>query len=180
MAGLDRSAFIALLNRLGADSDEDVLAAARELHRGIAEAGVTWDDLLIPDRQSASAAEPDKAGSAAADRGTVEDAILDEEAENEPEEEEDEEEEDDEDDETADADDEPDDNEEGDDQAVPDEPRAANPDEDARIIDRLLEQKGLSQETRDELAAFRADIANGRLSSMDSRYIRALARRLGA
>ena len=175
MAGLDRSVFIALLNRLGGN-DEEALAAARELHSAIADSGVTWDDLLIPDTRPAST--PDPAGGitgtaedeARGDTDPDEEDEADETGEEPPEDEEDEEEdgEDDEEEEAAAED------------VVPEEPRAASPGEDARIVERLLARKGLSQETRDELAGFRSDIAEGRLSAMDSRYIRALARRLGA
>ena len=46
MAELDRADTIALLDRLGAESDETVLEAARVLHRKITEAGLSWDELL--------------------------------------------------------------------------------------------------------------------------------------
>ena len=46
MADLDRAGFIELLGRLGAESDETALAAARELDRKVKEAGLTWDELL--------------------------------------------------------------------------------------------------------------------------------------
>ena len=46
---LKRDDIIELLNKLGSDRDEDVLEAARQAHARIAEAGVTWDDLLVPD-----------------------------------------------------------------------------------------------------------------------------------
>lgn len=46
MATIDRAAMLDLLGRLGAESDEAVLAAARELHRKVGESGLTWDELL--------------------------------------------------------------------------------------------------------------------------------------
>ena len=58
-----------------------------------------------------------------------------------------------------------DDDEDADDEAEPGELRAASPVEDARNIERLLAQKGLSQETRDELTGFREDITEGRLGN---------------
>ncbi len=41
---------IDLLDRLGSDDDAAVLEAARALHRKAAEAGLSWDDLIRPDR----------------------------------------------------------------------------------------------------------------------------------
>src|SRR5262249_43860396 len=46
MASVDRSRLLDLLGRLGAESDEAALAAARELNRMIGEAGLSWDGLL--------------------------------------------------------------------------------------------------------------------------------------
>jgi hypothetical protein len=46
MADLDRAALIELLGRLGADSDETALQAARELSQTVSESGLTWDELL--------------------------------------------------------------------------------------------------------------------------------------
>jgi len=167
MAKPDRSVFIALLQRLGAESDEEALAAARELHRAMVESGLSWDDLLIPDSRSPAPVEDDQPISEP-DMDVEDDATAadDEAVEDDEDEEEEEEEEE---------------SEEADTAAVtPEEPRAANPEEDARTIERLLALKSLSQETRDELTGFQRDLAEGRLSSMDSRYIASLARRLGA
>ncbi len=44
---LKRDEMIALLDRMGSERDEDVLAAAREAHSLIAAAGVSWDELLV-------------------------------------------------------------------------------------------------------------------------------------
>jgi hypothetical protein len=46
MARLDRADVVELLGRLGAENQETVVDAARELHRKMSEAGLTWDDLL--------------------------------------------------------------------------------------------------------------------------------------
>ncbi|MEI6985451.1 MAG: hypothetical protein WCK65_04915 [Rhodospirillaceae bacterium] len=46
MPYLDRASFIALLEQLGADSSADALAAARDIHRRITDAGLEWDALL--------------------------------------------------------------------------------------------------------------------------------------
>ena len=69
MATIDRAGIIDLLGRLGAESDETVLQAARELSRKLGESGLTWDDLLRPDTDTAGAdpeaAEPVETASAA-------------------------------------------------------------------------------------------------------------------
>jgi hypothetical protein len=59
---LDRAELLELLDRLGAEDDAAVLAAARALHRKVSESGLTWDDLLRLD------ADGDNAGSSAADQ----------------------------------------------------------------------------------------------------------------
>ena len=50
----DRAGLIELLNRLGSDDDAAVLEAARALHRKAAESGLSWDDLIRPDRTRTS------------------------------------------------------------------------------------------------------------------------------
>lgn len=62
---------------------------------------------------------------------------------------------------------------------VPSGGPTADPGEDARTIDRLLAKDDLSEMTREELAGLKTDIAEGSFSAMDSRYVRALAKRLG-
>jgi hypothetical protein len=52
--------------------------------------------------------------------------------------------------------------------------------ETTRLIGRLLARKDISDNLRQELADIKRAIADGSLDAMDSRYIRALARRLGA
>lgn len=49
MQSPDRSRFIELLGQLGAEDDATVLAAARELHRTVEDAGLDWDRLLQAD-----------------------------------------------------------------------------------------------------------------------------------
>lgn len=49
-APLDRTELLALLARLGAPEDAEVLAAARELGRRLQETGTRWEDLLAPSR----------------------------------------------------------------------------------------------------------------------------------
>jgi len=45
----DRDGVIELLGKLGDPDDAEALAAARKLHEQISGAGLTWDDLLIPE-----------------------------------------------------------------------------------------------------------------------------------
>ena len=77
MANLDRTGMIDLLSRLGAESDETVLAAARELSRQVGESGRTWDDLLranldaTDDADAEPEPEPTEASSAIEDDAPV-------------------------------------------------------------------------------------------------------------
>lgn len=57
---------------------------------------------------------------------------------------------------------------------------AADKAEAARLIDRLLARKNLSSNLREDLADFKRTIADGSFDATDSRYVRALAKRLGA
>lgn len=52
----DRENVIALLEKLGDPDDGEALSAARQLHGLISETGLTWDDLLVPDGDTAAAA----------------------------------------------------------------------------------------------------------------------------
>ncbi len=74
-----REDLIGLLERLGSEQDEDVLAAARVLGSRVAAAGLTWADLLAYEAQAAEAGEEDTAaqveeapaGKAGGDRETL-------------------------------------------------------------------------------------------------------------
>lgn len=68
MQGPDRTRFIELLGQLGAENDETVLKAARELHRSVKESGLDWNRLLQADDATA---EPEDAHEATADRKTL-------------------------------------------------------------------------------------------------------------
>lgn len=149
---LKRDDIIELLNRLGSERDEDALEAARQAHAQIAAAGVTWDDLLVPDRTD----EVDDTGD--------DDEYLDLE---------------DEDDEHLDLDD--DDDEHLDLEDEDDEPPAAKVGNDAesrKLIDKLLARKGISDDLREELKGYKTDIADGEFSEADRRYLDALHARL--
>jgi hypothetical protein len=53
-------------------------------------------------------------------------------------------------------------------------------DEVARLIERLLTRPSISDTLREELVDFKRAIADGTFEEMDARYVRALAKRLGA
>jgi hypothetical protein len=50
----------------------------------------------------------------------------------------------------------------------------------ARLIERLLARPSISDTLREELVDFKHAIAEGTFEEMDARYVRALAKRLGA
>ena len=51
IANLNRQKFIDLLNKLGDPNDDEVVAAARDLHAQGVVSGLTWDDLLFPEEE---------------------------------------------------------------------------------------------------------------------------------
>ena len=130
MADLDRAEIVELLGRLGAEDNEAVLSAARELARKLSASGLRWDDVvrasLVGAAGAGEAVEPP-----ASARDEVEAGEL----------------------------------------------TAA---EAAKLVDALLARKTLSDTTREDLVEMKRAIADGRLDAMDTRYIRALAKRLGA
>jgi hypothetical protein len=60
------------------------------------------------------------------------------------------------------------------------EPSVADKAEAARLIERLLARKNLSGNLREDLADLKSTIVDGTFDATDSRYIRALVKRLGA
>ncbi len=64
--------------------------------------------------------------------------------------------------------------------AAPPQPAPGDKSDDARIIDQILARKGLSKEMRQSLAELKRGLSDGSTDAADRRYIRALARRLGA
>ena len=56
----------------------------------------------------------------------------------------------------------------------------ADKNEATRLIDRLLARTTLSDTLRDDLVAMKRSIVEGTFDAMDRRYVRALAKRLGA
>ena len=148
---LDRETFLRLLEGLGSASDEEALAAAREVHAQLGGAGLTWDALLVPEQQPETEAEPEPETEAEEDRD-----------------EDDEEEDRAEDDEAEDRDEAP---------PTPDVPDVKDA-EALKLIERLLDKSGLLEETRAELREYKKDIAAGEFEAMDRRYLKSLHARL--
>ena len=157
---LDRETFLRLLEGLGSASDEEALAAAREVHAQLGGAGLTWDALLVPEQQPETEAEPEPETEAEEDR--------DEDDEEEDRDEDDEEEDRAEDDEEEDRDEAP---------PTPDVPDVKDA-EALKLIERLLDKSGLLEETRAELREYKKDIAAGEFEAMDRRYLKSLHARL--
>ncbi len=61
---LERDDIVGLLKRLGNEPDEEVLEAARQVHARITAAGMTWDDLLVPDQAADDTGDADDADDA--------------------------------------------------------------------------------------------------------------------
>ena len=151
MPYLDRADFIALLEKLGAADDAEVLAAAREIQRRIAVAETSWHDLLVRAPGTAAVDTLEELDDPDIDVGGFE--IRDRRREPErqlpelP--------------------------------PVP-EPQATVHSEELHLIESLLRRPTLSRETRRELMDLRADIADGDFAEMDRTYLRDLAARLNA
>ena len=144
---LKRDEVVGLLERLGDEPDEDVLEAARQVHARITAAGMTWDDLLIPDH-------------AADDTDDIDDADDADDA-----------------DDTDDAEYE-DLEDEDDESAEPAAKTAGKNAESLTLIRKLLAKSGISQDLRDELEGYKADIAEGDFGEADRRYLKAISARL--
>ncbi len=139
MENLNRPVILDLLGRLGAEHDATVLEAARELHQRMIASGVSWNDLLRQQGDTASAG-----GDAEGQERPPEAAASD----NKP--------------------------------VAKEGPLSpADKAEAARIIDRLLARRNLSSNLREDLAEFKRTLSDGSFDELDSRYVHALAKRLG-
>ena len=148
MAELDRQTLLDLLNRFGDGDDAAVLTAAREAHQALTEAGLSWDDVLVP-------AEP-----AADDEDEYEEYDADDEV----------------DDGTEDDDTEDDDAVGDPDNVIPISAGEAR--DDLALIDRILRDHNGSEDTREELEGYREDIEAGEFTASDRNYLNALKKRL--
>ena len=138
---LKRDEVVGLLERLGSEPDEEVLEAARQVHARITAAGMTWDDLLVPDQVDSVTDDSDDIG----DTDDADDAGYE------------------------DLDDE---------SAEPAAEAAGKNAESLTLIDKLLAKSGISQDLREELKGYKADIAEGDFGDGDRRYLRAINARL--
>ena len=132
---LDRDELIGLLNSLGSEDDAEALAAARRARALVSEAGVSWDELLVPEESAEEDRELDEEPTEAEEEPT--------EAEEEP----------------------------------PAEAAEKNA-ESLALIGKLLARKDISQELREELEGYKADIAEGDFTEADRKYLRAVSQRL--
>ena len=168
---LERDEVVGLLKRLGSEPDEEVLEAARQVHARITAAGMTWDDLLVPDQAADDTDDTDEAEDTDdADDADDSDDIDDAEDA----------------DDTDDIDDTDDaeyedleDLEDLEDESA--EPAAETAGKNAAsltLIDKLLAKSGISPDLREELKGYKADIAEGDFREADRRYLRAISERL--
>lgn len=143
---LDRDELISLLESLGSDNDDEVLAAARVLDTKVKAAEAEWSALLAPGN-GADGEDTGGAGHAPGLESGLESGLdlgdlgnLDD---------------------------------------LPQEESARNA-ESLALIEKLLAKRDNSEELRDELEGYKADIAEGEFTERDHRYLRALCKRLSA
>lgn len=172
LANLNREEFIELLKKLGAQDDDEVLASARDLHARITVAGISWDELLVPE-QSDDEPEDELEDEAdyEDDDGESEDQADYE--DDEEEEEENEEEDEDEDDDRADDVSGDDDDDDDDDEPLSDELK-----KEAEGLITAIGALDISAATRKDLDEYKKDLADGDFEQMDLDYLRALRGRL--
>ena len=178
-----RDDVIELLNRLGSDRDEDVLEAAREVHARITAAGMTWEDLLVPDGAAADADAEDSESDAPDDA----DDDADESYEDDDDDDDDTEDDDIDDDDTGDTgDDDTGDTDDGDTESPDPEDETTRPTGKAgkkhadsmALIDELLAKSNISADMREELEGYKTDIAAGEFETRDRHYLSAVHKRL--
>ncbi len=150
---LKRDEIVGLLKRLGNEPDEDVLEAARQVHARITAAGMTWDDLLVPDEGAEDTEDTE-------DTDDTNDS-----------------------DDTDDIDDAEDADDTGyedleDESAETTAETAGKNAESLTLIGKLLAKSGISQGLREELEGYKADIAEGDFGEADRRYLQAISARL--
>jgi hypothetical protein len=184
---LSRDDVIAWLEKLGAERDEEVLEAARQVHARIAASGMTWEDLLVSE------------GGATGENDDTDDDESDDadDIDDEADEADDDESADDADD-TGESDDDydTDDDESADDTGESDDTGAAetpDPEEETTpptgkagkkhadsmaLIGELLAKPDISADMREELEGYKADIAAGEFTTGDRRYLSAVHKRL--
>jgi len=152
-ANLERDDFINLLGHLNSDDDAEILGAVRDLNAKMTVAGMTWDDLLISQGDTAEVTLSEDEDSVI-DQG-IEDSAIDQE------------------DEEFDIDQE----DKGSDNL---EPLSDDEKEEAGSLISAIGGMEISNMTKQELEEYAADIKSGDFEKMDLRYLRALKSRLSA
>jgi hypothetical protein len=152
-ANLERDDFINLLGQLNSDDDAEILGAVRDLNAKMTVAGMTWDDLLISQGDTAEVTLSEDEDFAI-DQG-IEDSAIDQE------------------DEESDIDQE----DKGSDNL---EPLSDDEKEEAGSLISAIGGMEISNMTKQELEEYAADIKSGDFEKMDLRYLRALKSRLSA
>jgi len=152
-ANLERDDFINLLGQLNSDDDAEILGAVRDLNAKMTVAGMTWDDLLISQGDTAEITLSEDEDSVI-DQG-IEDSAIDQE------------------DEESDIDQE----DKGSDNL---EPLSDDEKEEAGSLISAIGGMEISNMTKQELEEYAADIKSGDFEKMDLRYLRALKSRLSA
>lgn len=152
-ANLERDDFINLLGQLNSDDDAEILGAVRDLNAKMTVAGMTWDDLLISQGDTAEVTLSEDEDSVI-DQG-IEDSAIDQE------------------DEESDIDQE----DKGSDNL---EPLSDDEKEEAGSLISAIGGMEISNMTKQELEEYAADIKSGDFEKMDLRYLRALKSRLSA
>lgn len=128
MVELDRAGLVAALAKLSDPDDDAAVAAARDAAGIVADAGLDWADLIVPQdaltalTESAEVPVESDAAAEIDEAATNEDAIV--------------------------------------------------------LIDRLLDRKNLYEGTREELLAYKQDIADGTFEPDDLAYLNALYARI--
>lgn len=130
---LDRAELISLLEALGSENDEEVLAAARVLDTKVSAAGTSWSVLLSPSIGAPEAGTADPVEAPAEEAPPAEPSPGDE---------------------------------------------AAKKAQALALIEKLLARSGHTDELRQELEGYKADIAEGEFTDADYNYLRALYKRL--
>lgn len=175
---LSRDDVIAWLEKLGAERDQEVLEAARQVHARIAASGMTWEDLLVSDGGDTGATGENDDTDDDTDTDDDDDYDTD-------------------DDDNADEADEADDDESADDTGesddIDDDDESPDPEEETTpptgkagkkhadsmaLIGELLAKSDISADMREELEGYKADIAAGEFTTGDRRYLSAAHKRL--
>ncbi|MEE2956107.1 MAG: hypothetical protein VX780_08255 [Pseudomonadota bacterium] len=162
---LERDEVIELLNALGSEEDEDALSAARALHSKIAQASLSWDELLVGDENEENQSEQNDQPLSENFEDEAEIGENQSEKKDQPP-----------------SEDFEDEGEIEESSSIPTEtvddvPSVDNP-ETLTLIEKLLKREGNSNDLREELEGYKIDISNGEFEVSDHKYVKALYLRL--